>query len=685
MPLRIDVFRYRGQPVTEPLSVLFDREGGTIGRSPDCDMVLSDDCVSRKHARITFSAGRYHLTDESANGTLIANRDLLVHYDRVELEEGDTLRIGDFDLEVNYVERVQNTHSIRAEESQRQPRPGPVSGRVPDLADTPPQRRTGPSLFVKELSIDDFFKDPDEDSAADPGKRSQLNQGKGKQAPELQLDERKVDDFFQDIDNFFNESAEADSAPQAGRRRADPLQPSRVAPDVEQVPVPPKENGVCAGNGSTEAAKGPVAVSADLVEAELPPAPVGSEPVEAKLPPVDFRTDLIEAEKPPEVASSEPVEAKLPPVDLSTGSVEAKQPPAAPSPPEEPKQPPVAPSPGPAEAKQPLPGISTDFLETGKLSPVIRPDVTDPVCRAFEDRTDPIIAVLTEADPAEAKKKLKTCAGHPGVVTPPVLPTPRRPSRTEPIKMAEANATPPCGVLTPVIPASAPQSGTERPVAVPPAAPPPAAALNPPASEMAQPPVVDIKQIRAELFNLFLKGARLEEKGFIKEEEIPVVMETIGAVFRELATGLCTVLKGRTELKSEFRLAMTMVRPFCNNPLKLSPRVEDAMKRLLKRDHPSFLEPVEAVREGFEDVMNHQIAMNAGMRASLAEAMDKFDPECFGKLKESSLFGAKGKCWQNYCDAYDKLREQATEGIFGKAFVKAYEEQLEKMRSRKKN
>jgi type VI secretion system protein len=162
-------------------------------------------------------------------------------------------------------------------------------------------------------------------------------------------------------------------------------------------------------------------------------------------------------------------------------------------------------------------------------------------------------------------------------------------------------------------------------------------------------------------------------------------METLGLVFRELVNGLWTVLRGRTELKAEIRLAMTMVRPAGNNPLKLSPRIEDALKHLLKREHPSFLQPIDAVREGFEDVMNHQLAMNAGIQASLLEALEQFDPQRFvEKNKDKSPFQTKGKYWKDYCAGFSELKDRALEGILGKAFVRAYEEQLEKLRSKQR-
>jgi len=76
---------------TAPYEVELDRKENTIGRSPDCDIVLDDDGVSREHARFLVSGGRVVVEDlESRNGTF-------VNEERVEkraLKSGDRVRLG---------------------------------------------------------------------------------------------------------------------------------------------------------------------------------------------------------------------------------------------------------------------------------------------------------------------------------------------------------------------------------------------------------------------------------------------------------------------------------------------------------------------------------------------------------------------------------------------------------------
>lgn len=66
-----------------------------IGRDLDCDLVLEDKGVSRRHASISPVPGGYLLADESSNGTLVnGSRVVGTHI----LDHGDVLRLHDEEL-----------------------------------------------------------------------------------------------------------------------------------------------------------------------------------------------------------------------------------------------------------------------------------------------------------------------------------------------------------------------------------------------------------------------------------------------------------------------------------------------------------------------------------------------------------------------------------------------------------
>ncbi len=68
----------------------------TIGRLPECDVVLADPGASRRHAEIRRDGDRYEITDlGSTNGTLVNGR----YVGTAELRDGDRVTIGNTTLE----------------------------------------------------------------------------------------------------------------------------------------------------------------------------------------------------------------------------------------------------------------------------------------------------------------------------------------------------------------------------------------------------------------------------------------------------------------------------------------------------------------------------------------------------------------------------------------------------------
>ena len=62
-----------------------------LGREADCDIVLEDSGISRRHARIVWEGGRHVLYElQSRNGTFVKGRKV----ERAELQEGDEILLG---------------------------------------------------------------------------------------------------------------------------------------------------------------------------------------------------------------------------------------------------------------------------------------------------------------------------------------------------------------------------------------------------------------------------------------------------------------------------------------------------------------------------------------------------------------------------------------------------------------
>ena len=80
----------------------FDTAGGTLGRAPECTVVLHDTqrAISRVQARIEWRDGAFILIDAGSNPTLLNER-ILDGSREAQLHEGDRLRIGPYSLDVS--------------------------------------------------------------------------------------------------------------------------------------------------------------------------------------------------------------------------------------------------------------------------------------------------------------------------------------------------------------------------------------------------------------------------------------------------------------------------------------------------------------------------------------------------------------------------------------------------------
>jgi predicted component of type VI protein secretion system len=161
------------------------------------------------------------------------------------------------------------------------------------------------------------------------------------------------------------------------------------------------------------------------------------------------------------------------------------------------------------------------------------------------------------------------------------------------------------------------------------------------------------------------------------------------SVLRLAVQGLVDVLRSRTQVKNSFRLPTTSIKPVENNPLKFAPTAEDAFHKLFIKRGPGDLAPLDAFREGFDDVTFHQTAVLAGIRAGFNAMLaalhpDKLEEMFERKRKRTSVLplGNKTKFWEMYREQFEEIdhdREAHFQLLFGEAFALAYNEHLQKL------
>ena len=191
----------------------------------------------------------------------------------------------------------------------------------------------------------------------------------------------------------------------------------------------------------------------------------------------------------------------------------------------------------------------------------------------------------------------------------------------------------------------------------------------------------------AVLLQAFLQG--LGTPALRMEALSPETMQLLGQLLRESTRGAVELLVARAALKREMRAEMTMIVSRENNPLKFSPTVEVALQHLLGPPAPGFMPPASAMRDAFDDLRAHQLGVMAGMRAALEGVVQRFDPKQLeGKLSKRSAIDSiipatrKARLWEAFNELFAQLQTEAQDDfdeLFGKAFLKAYEDQLDRL------
>jgi type VI secretion system FHA domain protein len=106
------------------------------------------------------------------------------------------------------------------------------------------------------------------------------------------------------------------------------------------------------------------------------------------------------------------------------------------------------------------------------------------------------------------------------------------------------------------------------------------------------------------------------------------------------------------------------------------------------KDNKAYQKPLDAVREGFHGISEHQLAVLAGIQAAFRGMLERLDPDSleqrFEKYRKAGVLkvGQKGKNWDSYKEFHQDLVnniDNSFQHLFGYDFVQAYEDQLQKL------
>jgi len=661
MTLTLRAVSLNDLPLTQPITAQFGPQGGTIGRADNNTMALPDPerHISRQQAEIRAVAGGYLIFNVGSANPITVGGQSLAQGQSLPLRDRDEIRMGGYLLEVSQT-AAEDTNLML---SPRPPAVPPVS--ASDAAPKPAAPAPAVSAPAAAWPA----------AAAVPASRSAAP------AP------APASDPFADL--------------LGGKGSAAPS--SNPFADLLGAPPPPPARSAF---GQTHKAA-PVAAPApsigllpdDFDPFAPPPAPAVARP-SAGSDGFDFGGLGAPAAAAP---------ASQPRSDLAgSGAFADLIPVAGPS----------ASSlddlfglkPGPTDAADPLAGfmagatrglhdagdagVSTDPMALfGDAPPAARH--TEPVTPALPDHTS---ALNSSFRPPEVRRPVQAAVQGPAVAPPAVLPDSAatlppsaalagaRQAAADPLAgfMAEAPAQP-SDRATPMVMAS--EAGAT--VSAPPAARGMPARPTPGATPAHTSPAAAADT--AALWQAFSEGAgiRFEPPQGLN----PDLMRVLGQLLRSSVEGTLQMMAVRAATKHELRAQVTVIRSRDNNPLKFSPDAQSALEQLLQPPVRGFLPGPAAMSDAMHDLVGHTIGTMAGTRAALEGVLGRFKPEMLeSKLTSRSMLDSvltlnrKAKLWELYLQHFESIRDEAQEDfhtLFGKAFLEAYEEQLERLNDSK--
>ena len=654
--IEIFVASYNGRSLPDELAAPFGTEGGTLGRGADNRLILPDPArhVSRVQARIRYEAGRFLLANVSSANPMFVNDAEIESAAEVPIAPGDELRVGLYVLGV----REGQVRAAAASSLAAVPMTGNAAGAV-----------AAPVIGGSVDPLKALAGTPGIDSAANP-----FADLIGQPAP------------------LAVASHSADRAPMPMSSRGP------AVPSIDEDP------GASAGAPRTPLLDDPLGLGASLQR----PASANTwsqEPLQPQKP----NAASFDWAQPAGIArnSDNPLE------DLASGATNLGD---------------IANDPQQNRLIDFPPGVvdPRDPLQPGTPSVLDGTREVDPLLSLLEGLgTEFGGARESDGGPPmrDDTPELRSVFTPPAMVpdAPALVPATRQPDRdatqnplSPPVAQTSFGPPPSVAPIPSEAPAPSPSPApvrTERAMAasdvVMPAAPPavtPAPITGKQDSPMQQPgsgatapasgePAAASAE-HDELLAAFLRGARVADVA-PPVRMTPALMEMLGSIVYHAIAGAMELTAARQITKHEMRAEVTMIVPHGNNPLKFLPSAEAVIMHMLGPTMPGFKATAAAVQEVFDDLRAHEVGVIAGMRAALTNLLQQFDPASLeraaagkGALEAIVPAARQARLWKLFETRFRELHSRVQDDaqlLFGDAFTRAYEEEVERDRARRRN
>lgn len=160
-----------------------------------------------------------------------------------------------------------------------------------------------------------------------------------------------------------------------------------------------------------------------------------------------------------------------------------------------------------------------------------------------------------------------------------------------------------------------------------------------------------VQRGESEILDAFCLGAGLDPSVFAARDTLDV-MGDLGAIYRELLTGLGNLMKTRAAARADLAMDGTTLQAGGNNPFKWA-GPESLARDLLDSQPGGYLDGATAVKASFEDLSAHHDALAAGLLAGIRLTLDAVDPARLETaVPGAALLGGHRRAWRHFRETH---------------------------------
>jgi FHA domain-containing protein len=197
------------------------------------------------------------------------------------------------------------------------------------------------------------------------------------------------------------------------------------------------------------------------------------------------------------------------------------------------------------------------------------------------------------------------------------------------------------------------------------------------AQDASSPPEVDTVALE----RAFLEGLGVEDLHLPNGLDADL-MQSVGALLREMTQGTIDLLRLRAESKSSLHADMTVLGARAINPLKSAWDADVALAHLLAPQRDDVMKPVRAIVDAYDDLRLHDRGLAHGIQAALTALLHQFGPAEVeakagpaGALDSVLPINRKARQWELLLERYEDFSVEAKRdfwAVFEREFRRAY-------------